>query len=359
MKINLSGVINNLSYGIVCTNICTELQKLGIEVALFPIHGQYEAHPKHFPFIKQALQNAEKFERHAPSIRIFHQFDLAQHVGRGRHIGFPIFELTKFTERELHHLCNCDELYVCSQWAKDIIEENNIKVPTFVVPLGVDLEIFTPKLGQREKTIFLSAGKIEKRKGHDILHHIFKETFPDEDNVELWMMWESPHYTPEEILEWKMRYRDVLGDRVKFIPRQASQEDVCKIMQQADCGVFLSRAEGWNLEALEMLACGKQIIVLDYSGVTEFCNKDNSYLVKTNTLELAFDGKWFTQGIGEWASLEDYQVEQSVQHLRKIHQLKQGGNLEINKKGVETAEHFNWRFSAETIVKHLKSEENV
>ena len=50
-------------------------------------------------------------------------------------------------------------------------------------------------------------------------------------------------------------------------------------MSQVDCGVFPSRAEGRNLELLEMMSAGKHVITTDYSAHTEFCTKDNAGLV--------------------------------------------------------------------------------
>ena len=72
-----------------------------------------------------------------------------------------------------------------------------------------------------------------------------------------------------------------LGNKIRMIPRQKTQNDVYNIMIQTDCGVFPARAEGWNLELLEMMACGKQVIATNYSAHTEFCNPDNCRLINT------------------------------------------------------------------------------
>ena len=75
-------------------------------------------------------------------------------------------------------------------------------------------------------------------------------------------------------------------------------------MSQADCGVFPAKAEGWNLDLLEMMSCGKSTIATNYSGHTEFCNKENCYLVDLPEMETAEDGKWF-RGQGEWGKIGD------------------------------------------------------
>ena len=80
---------------------------------------------------------------------------------------------------------------------------------------------------------------------------------------------------------WQNLYKNSkLGSKIRMIPRQKTHQDVMSIMRQADCGVFPSRAEGWNLELLEMMALGKDVIATNYSAHTEFCNENNCRLIE-------------------------------------------------------------------------------
>jgi glycosyltransferase involved in cell wall biosynthesis len=144
-----------------------------------------------------------------------------------------------------------------------------------------------------------------------------------------------------------------LGNKIRILPRVESDEQVANIMQQADCGVFPSRAEGWNLEALEMMACGKEVIVTDYSAHTEFCTKENSMLVPINSIERAQDGVWFF-GQGNWAALDKPAQQCIIEGMTEVHNWKQAGKLTPNDAGIETAHHFTWKNTAETIVKNLE-----
>ena len=144
-----------------------------------------------------------------------------------------------------------------------------------------------------------------------------------------------------------------MGDKVRFIPRVETDEQVASIMQQADCGVFPSHAEGWNLEALEMMACGKEVIVADYSAHTEFCTKENAILVPIKEVETARDGVWFF-GQGNWAALDNAALGGIIEGMKGVHQRKQSGKLAINDAGVQTSHLFTWKNTAETIVKNLQ-----
>lgn len=341
MELSIICPINSLGYGVASLHIIDELMNLGAKVNLFPI-GRSECHPRHQQNIRQALLNSDTFYVDAKCVRIWHQHDMSMFVGHGEHIGFPIFELDTFTPKEKHHLSTCDRLFVCSHWAKDIIEKNGIDVPVNVVPLGVDNDVFQPKLSKRKPTVFLNVGKWEKRKGHDKLCDAFNLAFTPDDNVELWMMCENPFLTPEQTQEWKDKYTNTpLGDKIRFVPRVESDTEVAEIMRQADCGVFLSRAEGWNLDALEMLACGKQVIATNYSAHTEFLTTDNSFLLSIENLEVAYDGIWF-HNQGYWAEITKDTICQCINSMRLVHDQKQKGKLKINKSGLDTAEEFSW-----------------
>ena len=348
--INLIAPINNLGYGVAGYNIFKSLFALDRTTALYPISTP--------EFIDSAIQSGLD-NRHdqtvKPCVKIWHQNDLFQFVGHGEHIGFPIFELTEFNAEEKMSMRHCDKLFVCSEWAKDVLynQEGWTSPPVHVVPLGVDAELFQPTLSGRTPTVFLNCGKWEKRKGHDVLLECFNNAFTQDDNVELWMMCDNP-FIGKSNEHWQNLYKSSpLGNKIRIIPRQQTHEDVYNIMKQADCGVFPSRAEGWNLELLEMMACGKQVIATNYSAHTEFCNNDNTLLVDIEKLEMAHDGVFFNGSHGEWASIGETQKEQVVNHMRTVHSNKKQNHLSLNEEGIKTSLHFSWHNSARKVINGL------
>lgn len=352
MKINLSAPINKLGYGVVGTNVALALEANECEVSLWPI-GPIQNDPKYTGTIQKMVDRQENYDIMAHSLRLWHQHDLAQHVGSNLRIGWPIFELNKFTTREKNHLKACDRLFVCSKWAKQVIENNRICVPTHVVPLGIDNNIFNEhkKPINGSTTVFLMCGKWEKRKGHDFVLQAFEKAFSSSDNVKLMVMCSNPFLKPEQEAGWhKLIFNNKLSSKIQLISRQTNQEDVAIIMSQADCGLFLSRAEGWNLELLEMMSIGKPVIATNYSGHTEFCNKENCLLIDVDKLEDAEDEMWFYKQ-GEWAYLGDLQMEQTVAYMRWVHQRK--GEL-LNVHGIATGHRLNWNNTAKTIMEYLR-----
>ena len=347
--INITAPINNLGYGVASVNIIKSLLKIGYDLQLNVI-GQIED-TKYLQLFSKLIQ--KNVNRSTASVKIWHQNDVHHHIGKGKHIAFPIFELNQFTKAEKWSLSHNDKILVCSEWAKQIAEQET-SIETSVVPLGVDRDILKPFKSGRRETVFFNCGKWEVRKGHDILVECFNKAFDYNDEVELWMMCHNPFYSQQQQDEWINLYKNSkLGDKIRIIPRQKDHRDVYNIMKQTDCGVFPARAEGWNLELLEMLSCGKHVITTNYSGHTEFCSVKNSMLVDVTSLESAIDGVWF-HGQGMWASIGEDQKDQIISHMREVHKQKKEGDLVQNSDGIITANEFSWENSAKKFVEAIE-----
>lgn len=356
-NINIISPINQLGYGIAGLNIVKSLSKTH-NVALFPIRPMQVVTQEDANVVQSCVENSKLFDYEAPCIRIWHQNQMAEFAGRGTRIGFPFFELDTFNDLEKHHLNSLDKLFVTSSWAKQICEKE-LSLDTeniIVIPLGVDVDTFKPSITQchNENTIFFNCGKWEVRKGHDVLFKVFCDTFSENDNVELWMMCSNPFLKEEQTREWQNLYKNSsMGNKIKFIERVNTPQEVYNIMNNVDCGVFPSRAEGWNLELLELMSCGKQVIATNYSAHTEFCNSQNCLLVDIDETEVAFDGMWF-HGDGNWAKIGDKQQEQLSQHMTNIHKQKQeNGSVDTNINGLITAQNYNWDMIGKIIADHV------
>ena len=292
MNINISAPINNTGYGIASYNIIKELYKNNT-ISYFPIGSTLIKNENDKEWISQAYRNGFSLDANAPFLKIWHQFDLAQRVGRGKYYALSFFELDSFNSQELIHLNIPDVLLATSTWGKKVIEDHGITNPIEIVPLGVDREIFNENYNNIDtnKYIFLNIGKWEVRKGHDILLELFLKAFPDEKDVELWICAAentNNYSSEEEIQRWKSMYNH---PRIKIIPGVETQYDLAKLIGLSNCGLYPTRAEGWNLELLECMSMNKPIITTNYSSQTDFCNTNNSMLVNIDNLESAFDNK--------------------------------------------------------------------
>ena len=159
---------------------------------------------------------------------------------------------------------------------------------------------------------------------------------------------------PAAVGRWRGFLGSRLGNKVQVVPRLETQHHVAALLADCDCGVFPSRAEGWNLGLLECMSVGLNVIATDYSAHTEFVESANCRLVHVDETEPARTGEWLW-GIGDWAKLGASQMEQMVHHLREVHRLKQEGSLPRNDAGIATAKAFTWRRTAEAVLRAVQS----
>jgi hypothetical protein len=93
------------------------------------------------------------------------------------------------------------------------------------------------------------------------------------------------------------------------------------------------------------MSLNKPVIATNYSSHTEFCNKDNCYLVELNEIEQAYDGKAF-HGQGNWGKISQDQKDQIIEHMRYVYKNRINSNID----GVNTAKKFSWENTASMIL---------
>ena len=353
--INFLAPINNTTgYGITSTNIWKEIRKQ-TDVAVFPI-GQIALENQQLqePLQSDIQRTLSGDTGKAPCIKIWHMNDLMTRVGSGKYGVFPFFEIDKLQPVEIAGLKHADVVFTSCEWSKKIIANHGIDESKIkICPLAVDHQTFNPSTQPPKfsgsKYTFINIGKWEVRKGHDILVHIFNEAFTEEDDVELWMVNHNPFLKPEQIQHWQQIYLgSKLGSKIKCFDRLNTHAEVASVIHQADCGVYISRAEGWNNEIPETMAMNKPVIATNYSAHTAYCNKDNSFLVDIEETEPAVDGIWF-DGSGKWAKLGYKQIEEIIEHMRYVYK----NNIRSNQNGVDTAASLTWANTAKIISKEI------
>lgn len=320
--------INKLSYGYVSQNILRAMTAKGIRVNLVPI-GPLEPEQANAPLIQTCIENSKAgLPRETPALIIFHQNMLGQYKKfAGKHFGFPIFELDRLTPEDQNHMNAMDGLFVTSKYFKQVCEANDIKPPVGVANLGVEIPpsiVNTSYLNKDdfcETVNFVTAGKWEIRKGHDILLEVFKRYLASRQAGDkpftLTLVCDNPFISKPDNLMWRYNFKRTLGTRVRFVSRLRTHEALLRTLHGCNLGIFLSRAEGWNMELSEMLAMGKQCIVANTTAHQEYCDARNCLLVEPDSRAVAADGSFFF-GQSEWADFSDKAVDRIVECVRLV-----------------------------------------
>ena len=350
----ISAIDRFTGYGITSYNIFEQLYDMDKDLVLHLIANPNLEDSWNVKKIFNAVQNRSKFNKDQPCFKLWQQNELfLRTVGNSKYGALSFFELDTVLPVERACYESLDLIFTPSSWGKEVLENNNIKTPIIVCPQGVDMRIFYPEEKPADKPeetyTFINIGKWEIRKGHDMLIEIFNKAFEKTDSVELWMVNNNPFLTQEQHTEWQAFYKDTkLGDKIRFFPRLETQKILSHVIKYADCGIFPSRAEGWNNEAIEIMAMDKPLIITNYSAHKQYCNKDNSYLIDITEKESADDGVWF-KGDGNWASLNTEAIDQAVEHMRYVHKNK----IRSNPQGLITAKEHTWEKAAKTIYDNM------
>jgi glycosyltransferase involved in cell wall biosynthesis len=341
--------IGYTGYGYASFNILKALYNQGItNIGLTPIGNLNVDNRQDLEFLREYIDNQFKIPYNSTTIKIWHQFDLLTRPGNGKYLAFPFFEIDILPDKDVFNLKFPDEIIVSSSWAKDILQKHNINQKIHTVPLGVDTSIFKPVPEQMntDNYVFCTIGKWEKRKSHDVIIDCFNKAFDINDKVELWMVTHNPFLNDSQENEWlSLVQRSKLSSKIKIFPRLANHSEVASIISYSNCGLYISRGEGWNMELLETMAMNKPVIATNYSAHTEYCTNQNSILIDIDETEPAIDNKWFF-GTANWAKIGQSQIDNIIEQMRNVYKNK----IVENKFGLETAQRLTWQNTAEKIV---------
>ena len=169
------------------------------------------------------------------------------------------------------------------------------------------------------------------------------------------MMPTNGFLNPEQTRAWQRMYLESkLVDKVQIVPRVNTHQDVFNIMRQVDCAVFPARAEGWNMEALEMMGCGKEVIITNCTGHTGFIDDSCRKIDMPEEFEAAYDGVFFG-GFSKWRKFTKNSFDQLVEHMRNVHRSRV--DLKLNQLAVNRADQFTWEKSTNVLAKEIESTE--
>lgn len=356
MQLNLNGpVTDHTSYGLVLLNLFNNLTLNKEDIFVHPISGVSISN-KEFAAITNRINRLFPYD--APCLRVYHQFSMAESIGRGPRCGMVFSETDELTEFETYNLNSLDLVIVPSEWAKSIYVKSGVQTRIEVAELGYDPAIFYPIKTDKEKCIFLSVGKWEVRKQQTQIVDAFNSAFTNSDNVELWLCDSNPFMRPEELDAIHQSYKNSkLGSLIKILPRQKSQKDIARLMNTAFCFVAPSLAEGANLELIESMACGMHTIATNYSGHTAFICEKTTRLIEPRSQILAVDNKWFNSGklanCGRWCT---YDLSDLVNHMKDVYDLfKTDKTASLNTAAIEHAKSFTWKNTADKTLSFIES----
>lgn len=168
---------------------------------------------------------------------------------------------------------NYEECWTPTRWNGQTFRQSGLKLPIYVMPLGVDPAIYTPSLPARMPTatlmttdnfgrsevpegfIFCYVFQPSLRKGLDFLLSAFDEAFHSDPEVGLLLGTTTYALQGSGILP----NRDIKA-KVWALQGKYTERDLAGMYRACKAYVCTSRGEGWNLPLCEAAACGLPVI---------------------------------------------------------------------------------------------------
>jgi glycosyltransferase involved in cell wall biosynthesis/tetratricopeptide (TPR) repeat protein len=228
-----------------------------------------------------------------------------------------------------------DDIWVYSNFLKQSYIESGINPGNIsVVHPFIDKEVFRPKTGKidlpgSKKFKFLFVGGTIYRKGIDILINTYLSTFKNSDDVCLVIkdVCSKSAYAGQSIGEEIIKIAaDKNIARVIYLQDEyRTDAEMARLYNSCDCLVHPYRAEGFGLPVAEAMACGLPVIVTEYGACLDFCNIENSFMIKSGieSKDEKIIGNLETVGYPYWANPDRDSLSQNMRYVFENHEAAQ------------------------------------
>jgi len=208
-------------------------------------------------------------------------------------VGVIFFENTIFSQAGRERAQLFPLIITGSHWNEEVLKGQRFTSQIETVIQGIDPTIFHPatKTGLfKERFVIFSGGKLEYRKGQDLViaaFKIFHQRHPEALLLAAWHnSWpdsmseittaghvsglpDKKQNQPQAITDWLLK-NGLAEDSFIVLP-ETPNIYMAPIMREADAALFPNRGEGGtNLVAMEALACGIPTILAANSGQLDF-----------------------------------------------------------------------------------------
>jgi glycosyltransferase involved in cell wall biosynthesis len=319
------------TYGV---NLAVELARMGIAPALFLVSSKTNLPAEQLESLRPALtkQRARLTAARAGGLPL--DFPMLYSLGDGLdfedvlmgargspQVGVPFFESATIPQANLEGARAFDLIVAGSSWNAEVMARHGLTHVRSCLQ-GVDLTLFKPgpKTGRfKGRFAIFSGGKLEYRKGQDLVVAAFKRFHARHADALLVTAWHnpwpkiaarlalSPHVAgppgtkPDGSLDvpgW-LRANGLPDDSFHDLGTLANAS-TAPLLREMDMAVFPNRCEGGtNLVAMECMACGIPTALARNTGHLDLIAPDNCYSLDMQLPIAALTGRPDLEGWGE------------------------------------------------------------
>ena len=257
------------SYSLHLFKVAEGLEKLGRDIAIFPISTDLGKAP-----IPRLIQES-LVRRHQPE-----NWEMIIHCptysvpGTKQVVYNTMWETTKLSKQGMLNLSRADLIVVPSEFNETLFNAQGIRRPIVKVPMGIDSSVFHYKPPKKKDVyVFGCAGRTMAggcRKRIPMVVEAFGKAFPKrvkDVRLEVKCFPDDPDLPVDD-------------DRIAFQKVFWQKPMLADWYEHLDAFVSASSGEGWGLHQHEMMACGRAVIAVAFGGIAEFYDESVGYPVE-------------------------------------------------------------------------------
>ena len=204
-----------------------------------------------------------------------------------------VYEFPEISESWSYHLNkHADLIWIPNDFNKIILNNSKVDTKTLIIPYGTDFHQEIPKNSSFLKDRFnsrpfnfLSICMPQKRKNPITTIRAFIKAFPEKEFPATTLTLKLPYLPgkfPWDISKTFMTETINNDPRIKLITEIYSRDQIKDLILSSQLYLQPSYSEGFGLSLLDSIALGVPCMANSYGGHLDFCNQDNSTIIKSN-----------------------------------------------------------------------------
>jgi glycosyltransferase involved in cell wall biosynthesis len=262
---------------------------------------------------------------------------------------------------------DADRIFTFTPYWKQTLKDQGITRPVDVILHGFDQEMFKPVSRDMVRAqlkiptdafIYICLNRNQPRKRYDLLIMAFVELIVKNPTKPLFLMCicdkgDKGGWPIFEIYQRELKLRGVnpeqFGNRLMLSSQDMAfrDEDINMFYNVADVGVSAAEGEGWGLCNFEQMGVGIPQVLPDVGGFKEYCNAENSILVKPN--ERFYLPLVYSPIGGEVSTVNPHALSMAMEEYC----MNSSKRKEHGIKARETVLKYTWERAAEPLVRRL------
>lgn len=297
------------TYGV---NLAVELARQGVAPALFLLSPKMRLTPAQETLLRPFIEKSEDWYQSAQRGGLALDFPMLHALGdgldfydalngtKGRpNVGVPFFESAVIPPKNIKAARGFDLIVAGSSWNAEVMAGHGLTNVKICLQ-GVDTDLFKPgaKTGRFDgRFVVFSGGKLEYRKGQDLVVAAFKRFHAKHPDALLVTAWHNPWPQIAQGLSVSTHVAGPPGVkadgsldiggwlRANGLPADSfldlgalTNAATPALLCDADLAIFPNRGEGGtNLVAMECMACGIPVVLSRNTGHLDLIQADHCY----------------------------------------------------------------------------------